>query len=101
MNVSLYQAAAAMNANSQWQDIIADNLASSSVPGFKKQSLSAAAIQAGLMPASGLDSSGTPQFFSIPQTKVSTSFKSGELHFTGDNSNAAIEGKGFFQVQLA
>ena len=101
MNVSLYQAAAALNANSQWQDIIADNLASSSVPGFRKQTLSITAIQAGLMPASGLDSSGAPQFFSVPQTSVSTSFKSGEFNFTGDNHDAAIEGKGFFQVTLA
>jgi flagellar basal-body rod protein FlgF len=98
MNVSLYQAAAALSANSQWQDIISDNLASSAVPGFRKQSLSTAAIQAGLMP---LDSSGAPQFFSIPQTSVSTSFKSGEMNFTGDNHNAAIEGAGFFQVKLA
>jgi flagellar basal-body rod protein FlgG len=101
MNVSLYQAAAALSANSQWQDIIADNLASGSVPGFRKQTLSTAAIQAGLMPATGLNSSGAAQFFSIPQTSVSTSFKSGELNFTGDNNNAAIEGKGFFQVKLA
>ena len=46
MNVSLFQAAAAMNANSRWQEVIAENLASSSVPGFKKQELSLAAVQA-------------------------------------------------------
>jgi flagellar basal-body rod protein FlgF len=98
MNISLYQAAAALSANSQWQDIISDNLASSGVPGFRKQSLSTAAVQAGLMPGG---SAGAPQFFSIPQTTVTTSFKSGELNFTNDNHNAAIEGKGFFQVKLA
>src|ERR1700677_893972 len=98
MNISLYQAAAALSANSQWQDIISDNLSSSGVPGFRKQSLSTAAVQAGLMPGG---SAGAPQYFSIPQTTVTTSFKSGELNFTNDNHNAAIEGKGFFQVKLA
>src|SRR5271157_5597007 len=98
MNVSLYQAAAALNANSRWQDVIADNLASSSVPGFKKQSLTTAAVQAGLL---SVNSSASPQFFSVPKASVSTSFISGELDFTGDDKNAAIEGKGFFQVQLA
>lgn len=98
MNVSLYQAAAALNANSRWQDVISDNLASSSVPGFRKQSLSTAAVQAGLV---SVDASGQPQFFSVPTTSVSDSFKNGELDYTGDEKNAAIEGSGFFQVQLA
>ena len=39
MNVSLYQAAAALDANSHWLDVISDNLASSSVPGYRKQTL--------------------------------------------------------------
>jgi flagellar basal-body rod protein FlgG len=98
MNVSLYQAAAALNANSRWQDVIADNLASSSVPGFRKQSLTTAAVQAGLL---SVNSSASPQFFSVPKASVSVSFKSGELDYTGDDKNAAIEGNGFFQVQLA
>jgi flagellar basal-body rod protein FlgG len=98
MNVSLYQAAAALSANSRWQDVIADNLASSSVPGFRKQSLSTAAVQAGLLSA---NSSGAPQYFSVPKATVSTSFQSGEMNYTGDDKNAAIDGKGFFQVQLA
>jgi flagellar basal-body rod protein FlgG len=98
MNVSLYQAAAALNANSRWQDVIAENLASTSVPGFKKQALSSAAVQAGLL---SVDASGTPQYFSVPAPRVSTSFQPGEMQFTADDKNAAIEGKGFFQVRLA
>lgn len=97
MNVSLYQAAAALNANSQWLDVISDNLNSTSVPGFKKQTLTTAAVQAGLMPADG---NGSPQYFNLPKTTVSTSFQSGEMNYTGDNKNVAIEGKGFFQVGL-
>jgi flagellar basal-body rod protein FlgF len=93
MNVSLYQAAAALNANSQWQDVIAENLASSSVPGFRKQSLATAAAQAGLATSSSA-------VFSMPKTSTSTSFEAGELQYTGDTKDVAIEGKSFFEVQL-
>jgi flagellar basal body rod protein FlgG len=99
MNVSLYQAAAALNANSRWQDVISENLASSSVPGFRKKELSLAAVQAGLLPTSSLNSK-SPQYFSIPKATTSTSFQPGDIQYTGDKSNVAIEGKGFFQVQL-
>jgi flagellar basal body rod protein FlgG len=97
MNVSLYEAAAAMNANSLWQDVVADNLASNSVPGFKKQSLTTAAVQAGLM---SVDAAGQPQYFNIPQSSVTVSFKNGEMQYSGTDKTAAIEGDGFFQVEL-
>lgn len=98
VNVSLYQAAAALDANSRWQEVIAGNLASSSVPGYKQEQLSQAAMQAGLMQANGARNAS--QYFSLPQTTVSTNFTSGELKYTGDGNDAAIEGKGFFAVQL-
>jgi len=100
MNVSLYQAAAALNANSRWQEVISGNLASSSIPGFKKQELSLAAVRAGLMPSSGLNSANLPQFFTIPKATSSTSFLAGDLQPTGNKNDVAIEGKGFFSVQL-
>jgi len=100
MNVSLYQAAAALDANAKWQDMISDNLASSSVPGFRKQQISLAAVQAGLLPSSALQTSKSPQFFSMPKASSSTSFQTGEIQYTSSSSNVAIEGKGFFQVQL-
>jgi flagellar basal-body rod protein FlgG len=52
------------------------------------------------MPVGSLNSSDSPQFFSIPKASVSTSFQSGEMNYTGDDKNASIDGKGFFQVQL-
>ena len=47
MNVSLYQAAAAMNAQARWQELIAENLAASSVPGYRKQEVSFSSVAAG------------------------------------------------------
>lgn len=96
MNVSLYQAAAAMTANSQWQDVISENLVSSSVPGFRKKTLATAAVQAGLIPLT----SGAQERFSLPKSTTSVSFKGGENDYTGNNSDAAIDGPGFFQLQL-
>jgi len=82
-----------MNAAAQWQDVIAQNLASSSVPGYKKQDVTFSAV------ASSLASSAGPAQ-SLTKAKVSTSFAPGELHYTGVNTDAAIEGQGFFEVQL-
>ncbi len=98
VNVSLYQAAAALDANSRWQEVIADNLASSSVPGYKQQQLTQAAVQAGLMPAHG--AKNLPQYFCVPNTTTATNFSPGELKYTGDSHDVAIEGKGFFEVEL-
>ncbi len=98
MNVSLYQAAAAMNAQARWQDMIANNLASSSVPGFCKQDVSFADVQAN---SPSLVSGVAPTSFFIPEAKSSTSFQQGELHPTGDSLDFALDGPGFFEVQLS
>ncbi len=98
MNVSLYQAAAALDSNSRWQEKIAENLASSSIPGFKKQDLSFSAVEAGLAPT---PAGAPPQHFLLPTAVASTNFKSGDLKYTGAKTDLAIEGEGFFEVQLA
>ncbi len=87
MDVSLYQAAAAMNATAQWQDLITENLANSAVPGSRKQEISFSDVQDGL--GSG-----------IPSANTVTNFKTGELCSTGNAMDFALEGKGFFTVQL-
>ena len=99
MNVSLFQAGAALNANSRWQEVIAENLASGALPGYKKQQLSMAAVQAGLMPG-GLSGSRSPQMFVLPKGTTTTNFTGGELKPTGVPTDVAIEGKGFFEVQM-
>lgn len=99
MNVSLYQAASAMNANARWQELISENLATSSVPGFKKQDLSFSAIQAGLMPHGDMAKPGTSLPFALPNSSVFTNFSGGELKPTGVTTHVALEGPGFFEVQ--
>lgn len=100
MNIGMYQAAAAMSATERWQEVIAANLAASSLPGFKKQQISFAAVQAGLVPPTAGAPGGATQPTVLPQTRVSTNFLPGEIKPTGVNTDFAIEGPGFFEVQL-
>jgi len=86
MDVSLYQAAAAMSATAQWQDLIAENLSTASIPGARKQEISFSDVQAGL--ASNL-----------PSANKVTNFEPGELLSTGNPMDFALEGPGFFSVQ--
>ena len=92
MNVSLYQAAAALNSNSRWQEIISENLAASSIPGYKKQDVSFSAVQAGLAAGRGT--------LKLPHSTGVTNFRQGELKFTGVNTDFALEGPGFISVQM-
>jgi flagellar basal body rod protein FlgG len=102
MNISLYQAASALNANARWQEVIAENLASSSTPGFRKQELTVEAVRAGLLPAQTQASNRlVPPHFTLPNASLSTNFTPGELRYTGSITDLAIEGPGFFEVQLA
>src|SRR6266545_1128480 len=103
MNVSLYQAASALNAMDRWQETIAENLAASSVPGYKKQDFSFAAVQAGLHggPAvGGPASSGATSAVLMSGGQASTNFQPGEFRVTNVKTDVAIDGKGFFEVQL-
>jgi flagellar basal body rod protein FlgG len=98
MNVSLYQAASALNAMDRWQETISENLASSSVPGFKKQDFSFAAVQAGLHPVPA--SAGASRAVLMSGGQASTNFQPGEFRITGVKTDLAVDGKGFFEVQL-
>lgn len=98
MNVSLYQAAAAMNAHTQWQELIAGNLAASSLPGFKKNTVSFGAIGGGSM--LGNDQMANSPKFALPELKSNIDFQAGQIKHTGVTTDVAIEGAGFFEIQL-
>lgn len=100
MNVSLYQAAAALNASNRWQDVIGENLASSSIYGYKKQEISFASIQAGFLPKGANSLQGGPERFELTRAAFSTNFAPGELNSTGEPFDLALEGPGFFEMQL-
>jgi flagellar basal body rod protein FlgG len=100
VNVSLFQAGAALDANSRWQEVIAENMAAGGIPGYKKQQLALSSLQAGFMPTGPMAGSKTPAMFTIPKATTSTNFSPGSMQATGVPTDVAIEGKGFFEVQL-
>jgi len=96
MDVSLYQAAAAMNATAQWQDLIVENLGSAAIPGARKQEISFSDVQNGLASnASGSVNLGDY----VPKANTVINFSAGELRPTGNAMDFALEGPGFFTVQ--
>lgn len=95
MNVSLYQAASAMNATARWQEVVSENLASAAVPGFKRQEISFSAVEAGM----STNSSAAHRML-LPRADIATSFAPGEIRQTGVSTDVAVDGSGFFEVRL-
>jgi flagellar basal-body rod protein FlgF len=95
MDVSLYQAAAAMNATERWQDMIAGNLSSASTAGARKRTISFSSVQAGVN-SSAAGSANYP----IPSANTTVNFQQGELRPTGSTMDFALEGSGMFTVQM-
>jgi flagellar basal-body rod protein FlgG len=92
----MYQAAAALSANARWQEVISENLSASSVPGFKRTEMSFAAFESGLMP----QDAAKGQKYIMPRAATSTVFAQGPMQPSDVKTHAAIDGKGFFEVQL-
>ena len=100
MNISLYQAASALNANSRWQEVIAENMAASSVPGYKRQDVSFQAFAAGLVPPVGETTATQGSVWTMPAGVTHTNFAPGEMRYTGHQTDLGISGAGFFEVQM-
>jgi flagellar basal-body rod protein FlgG len=99
MNVSLYQAAAGLSANARWQELISENLAAAGVPGYRKQELSFDAVQGGIVSQGPAGTNSLPHYLLTSPT-TSVNFQQGEVKQTGVSTDVAIEGDGFFGVQL-
>ena len=86
-----------MNANTRWQESIAENLTASSIPGARKQEVAFSSVEAGIAPGlMGLQGGR----FLIPATRVAVSQQQGTLRTTGVPTDLAIDGSGYFEVQL-
>ena len=86
-----------MNATAQWQELIAENLTTASIAGGRKRDISFSDVQAGL--DSSL-SSANQSGYSIPTANAVTNFQPGEMHASSNPMDFALEGPGFFTVQL-
>lgn len=100
MNSSLYGAAAALDGNIKWQQMIAENLAAGSTPAFKKNEISFSSVVAGVLGA-GSDNAAVHRDPSVlPKPSFTTNFIQGSLEGTGSSTDLALDGKGFLAVRL-
>lgn len=99
MNIGIYKGAAALGAYEKWQDMLAQNLASGSVPGFKKSEISFDSVSDDGGKARTRLGDGSQGV--MPQASTKINFAQGELRRTGADYDFAIQGDGFFQVQRA
>ena len=98
MNVSLYQAAAALEGSLQRQDVIAENLAATGIPGFKRSRVGFHSVNAGMFNDALKQANKTELQFMLPRVTGYIDFQQGPLMPTGQNNNLSIEGPGFFTV---
>jgi flagellar basal body rod protein FlgG len=102
MNIGLYQSASALSALERWQDSVSQNIASSQTTGYRTHTVNFSSHSAGeIQPDSrarvGHDS-GVPMLF--PKVSTGINFVSGETQPTRRELDVAIQGDGFFEVQL-
>ena len=102
MNIGVYQSAASLSALERWQDAVSQNISSSQVPGYRGRTVNISAVDNGqfMVGANGQTSSDSSQPASFPTATNGVSFKPGETQPTGRSLDFAIQGSGFFQVQM-
>ncbi|MGB8168474.1 MAG: flagellar hook-basal body protein [Chthoniobacteraceae bacterium] len=100
MNIGIYKSASAMVALDRWQESISQNIASASVPGFRKTE-GAFASKSAELERFGADGRSVKEARGVMPTATSQiSLQPGELRATGNETDFAIQGRGFFKVQL-
>ena len=104
---ALYSAAAGMQSQQMNLDVISNNLANVNTTGYKKSKLEFQDLLYQTTRSAGADQGGgdqLPTSLQIGQGSVPIAtnrvFTQGDLTNTGQNLDVAIQGDGFFQVQL-
>jgi flagellar basal-body rod protein FlgF len=102
MNIGLYQSASALSALERWQDSVAQNITASQTTGYRKRTISFATQTAGELqtdPKGRIGrGDGTPLVF--PKVSSGINFVSGETQPTHRELDVALQGDGFFEVQM-
>ena len=99
MNIGVYQGAASLAALERWQDTVSQNIAAASVPGFRKTEASFEAVLGDSTKVGSAGSFTKDAQGVMPHQVERISMEQGELHMTGGDTDFAIQGSGFFQVQ--
>ncbi len=101
MNVGMYKGAAALAAYERWQDTIAQNLASASVTGYRKNETAFSGVMAGVTKVKSGDRVIQSLDGVMPQPSRSFNMSNGAFVNTGVDTNFAADGDGFFRIRKA
>ena len=93
----LYSATSCLTAAARQQDVIADNLAHATVPGFRARGLAFSTYETNGLNAE--PSSPTGQIRGTDSSREFISFQAGEYQQTGNPLEMAVKGEGFFSLQ--
>lgn len=99
MNVGCYLSASSLAALERWQTVISENIASGSAPGFKKTEATFSSVLGWTGHVGGEGALGQPVRGEMPTSITQINTQQGELRTTGGDTDFAIQGPGFFQVQ--
>lgn len=100
MNIGIYKSASALVALDRWQETISQNIASASVPGFRKTQ-PAFECRAADLERFGADARSVREARGVMPAPISQiSLQPGEIRATGNETDFAIQGRGFFGVQI-
>ncbi len=102
MNIGLYQSASALSALERWQDTVSQNITSSQTTGYRKRTINFSTQAAGELhtdPRARVgNDAAVPMLF--PKTNLGINFVTGETQPTRREMDAAIQGDGFFEIQM-
>lgn len=102
MNIGLYQSASALSALERWQDAVAQNITSSDTNGYRKRTTNFSTTTAGQIQTDPGPRAGSDTVFQtlFPKVNTAISFTTGQTQPTRRDMDIAIQGEGFFEVQM-
>ena len=99
MNVGMYKGAASLAAYERWQESISQNIAASSIPGFKSDEVAFKGVETDKTRFGQGRAWAWKKKGSLHRCRPGFNFSQGELRQTGVDTDFAVSGPGFFQVQ--
>lgn len=98
MDVGIYQGAMALSTLERWQDVLSQNIAAATVNGYKKSEVNVQGMAFGAIQDSA-NSKAASAAAIMPMSGEKVSFLPGEMKRTGNPTDFAIGGNGFFAVR--
>jgi flagellar basal-body rod protein FlgF len=95
----IYNSAASADALQKWSDVVARNIGTGPIPGFKKDMVSFDSVAMGTIGFGGEGKAGEQMPAFLPVPRGSFNFSAGKLEYNREPKSFAIEGEGFFKIQ--